>query len=243
MRILFVIFLTVFSFSTVFGTAQYSDIIIYNGKKYSLETNPLESYFEKYPDKRPKDRYGVEVGSTALWRGYVATFEIKDNQLYLRDIQKEVATDSSGINTIEVNVLTEVFPNQELVKVDWFTGLLVLPEGKVINYVHMGYASTSERYILLEIDEGNLKKERHFDYKEYSELREKQFQAFKKTEEYEKMKAEIKNMYNDDDFIESFLRVYVIDYTSKILVESDAHMVNDYFKGIYKRKTGLIKKK
>jgi len=203
---------------TVFGTAQYPDKIIYNGKEYDLHSNPMESYFEKYPDKRPQGG----VMSTALWRGYVATFEIKDNQLYLKDIEIEISTkDEKGNYKYSwKSVLNEVFSNQELIKIDWMTGLLVLPEGEIVNYVHMGYGSTYEKYTLLEVDCGDLKKVKQFGYKEYEKFKEKQFKAFKKTDEYKKIVAELKKDgdYNDK-FIDSFLRSFVIGYTSKILVK------------------------
>ena len=51
-------------------TAQYPDKITYNGTEYSLNSNPLEPYFEKNPENRP------DMVSTALWRGYVGHFEI-----------------------------------------------------------------------------------------------------------------------------------------------------------------------
>ena len=222
MRTLLTIALTIFLSTTVFGTSQTPDKIIYKGKEYMLYTNPLESYFEKYPDKRPEG----DIMSTSLWRGYVATFEIIDNQLFIKYINIEISTkDEKGNDKYSwKSVLNEVFPNQELVKIDWMTGLLVLPYGKIVNYVHMGYASTYENYILLEIDKGNLKTEKSFDYEKYEEFKEKQFQAFKKTEEYEKMKADIKkdDEYNwSDKEIDSFLQIFVIEYTSKILVEED----------------------
>jgi len=203
---------------TVFGTAQYPDKIIYNGKEYRLHSNPMESYFEQYPDKRPEGG----IMSTALWRGYVATFELKDNQLYLKDIEIEIEIsikDEKGEYRWK-SVLNEVFPNQELIKIDWLTGLLVLPEGKIVNYVHMGYASTYERYVLLEFENGNLKGEKQFGYEEYEKFKERQFQAFKKTDEYRKLVADLKKGEDDsDEFIEDFLRIFVIEHSSKILVE------------------------
>ena len=59
------------------------DKIIYDGKEHKLHSNPLEVYFEKFPDKKPKS----EIRSSALWRGYVATFEFEDKSLYLKDIK------------------------------------------------------------------------------------------------------------------------------------------------------------
>ena len=54
MKILITILISVFSFTKVSATAQYPDKIFYNNKEYSLLTNPLEKYFEKNEDKRPK---------------------------------------------------------------------------------------------------------------------------------------------------------------------------------------------
>ena len=68
---------------TTLATAQYPDKIIFNGTEYNLDSNPLESYFEINLDKRPKG----DLKSTALWRGYRATFEMRDSQLFVKDIQ------------------------------------------------------------------------------------------------------------------------------------------------------------
>ena len=220
--------------SAVFGTVQKPDKIIYRGKEYNsenysmvynLENYPMEEYFEKYPDKRPKS----DVTSTALWRGYVATFEIQDGQLYLKDIEIEISTKvkSDWYEYSWKSVLNEVFPKQELVKMDWVTGLLVL------------YTSDYEQYILLEVDKGDLKSNKWFKEEEYKEFKEKQFQAFKKTEEYEKIKAKLRKEYDnlyvedcekygeesalyvDDESIESNIKYDIMEYTSKILVEEE----------------------
>ena len=60
---------------SLLATAQYPDILIHKGKEHSLFNNPMEAYFEKHPKKKPESG----VRSSALWRGYVATFEFKDN--------------------------------------------------------------------------------------------------------------------------------------------------------------------
>ena len=199
------------------ATAQYPDMIFYNGKEYFLHNNPLESYFEKYPNKKPQSG----MISSALWRGYIAIFEIKNNQLLLKDIEIQVydTSNEKEYKLTQVSVINKVFPNNEIVKIDWMTGLLVLPYGKIVNYVHMGYASTYENYILLEINKGNLIQARDFTGKQYEKFKEKQFQAFKKTDEYKQLKDDMKKEGSTDDSIEFFLQTYVIDYTSKILTE------------------------
>jgi len=200
----------------LFATAQYPDKIIYQGKEYNLDTNPLEPYFEKNPDKRPKGG----MMSTALWRGYVATFEIRDGQFFLKDIQIEVPDATKQYSYKWQSVMDSVFKQDSAVKIDWFSGLLVMPYGKLVNYVHMGYGSTYEKYILVEVANGDFKKEKRFKYKEYADFKQRQFEAFKNTDEYKKLKADLQkdNKY-DDAFIDDFLKNFVVSYSSKILVE------------------------
>ncbi len=55
MRIVFAVIFTLSLGLNVFATTQISDVIIYKGKKYSLHSNPMETYFEKNPSNRPQD--------------------------------------------------------------------------------------------------------------------------------------------------------------------------------------------
>lgn len=202
--------------SSVFATAQIPDKIIIEGKEYKLHSNPLEEFFEKYPEKRPRGG----IGSTALWRGYVATFEVKNDELYLKDIavQERDKEAKDSFKTIWRSVKSEVFPEKDEVKIDWITGILVIPYGKIKNYVHMGYGSSYSKYILLEIEKGSVNEVRKLKYKQYEVFKQKQFEAFKQTEEYKNMVKELKEKEDhNDQFIESFLKSYVISYTSKFL--------------------------
>ncbi|AXY75932.1 hypothetical protein D3H65_18950 [Paraflavitalea soli] len=198
------------------ATAQYPDKVWYNGKEYAMHTNPLEVFFEKNPGRKPKD--GVQ--STALWRGYVATFEIKDNQLLLKDIEIQIVDTAREHSYKWMSVLNEVFPDQRVINIDWFTGLLVLPCGKRINYVHMGYGSTYENYILLEIGQGKLTREKKLGHKEYEKFKAQQFQAFKETDEYKKLKESLKKDGSTNAFIDSFLKDFITEYSTKILVDN-----------------------
>lgn len=197
-------------------TAQYPDKIIYKGKEHSLHSNPMEVYFAKHPEKKPRSG----IISSALWRGYVATFEIADGSLLLKDVEIKVTNPDREHDFIFRSVIEQVVPAGERLKIDWFNGLLVLPEGKIVNYVHMGYGSTYERYTLLAVEKGVFKSERDFGYKEYEAFKQRQFEAFKKTTEYtnliEKMKKDGKY---DSKFAEDFLRSFITDYTSKFLVD------------------------
>lgn len=204
--------------SNLFATAQYPDKIIYNGKEYSLHSNPMEEYFAKNPHRKPRGG----IISSALWRGYVATFEFSENNLILKDIHI-MEWDKSESNSHKINwksVLSEVVPKDEKLKIDWFTGILVIPHGELVNYVHMGYSSTYENYILLELDKGRLNKAKEFEQKDYEKFKERQFEAFKKTAEYQKL---LNRMKKEEKFNQStadgFIKNFVINYSSKILVD------------------------
>lgn len=85
----------------------------------------------------------------------------------------------------------------------------------------MGYGSTFENYVLLEIAAGNLMRSKSFDHKEYEASKERQFAEFKKTEEYRKL---LKQMKADDDNwdqrrMDAFIRSFVTNYSAKILVD------------------------
>jgi len=222
----FLILTLLISSLTLFATAQIPDLLIYKGKEYKLQTNPLEAYFEKHPDKRPN-----KGGSSALWRKYIATFKIKDNYLYLEDIatqftkitkitkeesKKNKTIKNFKFKSIKKSIKEEIFKKQ-IIKIDWFTGILVLPYGKMINYVHMGYGSTYENYILLEVQKGKITKKKDLTAKEYQLFKEVQFSEFKKTNEYKKIVSELKNQGSSQEFIDNFLRDVVIEYSSKFL--------------------------
>jgi hypothetical protein len=197
------------------ATAQQPDILIYKGKKYSLYTNPLEAYFRKYPDKKPK----TSIISTANWRGYVATFEIVDSTLFLRDIEIEDDDGKNGHRTR--SAMGEVFPGQQVVALDWFNGLLTLPYGQLIQYVHMGYSSAYENYTILEIRLGNLTKARDFKHEDYVNFRAKQFELFKQTDDYKKTVSILKEKFksSDDEQLESFMRIFGTEYMTYFIEE------------------------
>lgn len=207
MKILLTFLVTLLSFTESFATAQTPDKIIYKGKEYALLTNPLEQYFKLHPEKRPKSN----IGSSALWRGYIATFEFTDNGLMIKDI--EVMSETKDEEIEMKSVLEEIFPQPTDRKADWYTGMLTLPYGKMINYVHMGYASTYENYILIEINQGKFIKDFHFDHTAYRDYKQKQFDEFKKTEVYLLKEQELQEKGLEKKHVEDFLKKFANDYT------------------------------
>ncbi|MBL0740627.1 hypothetical protein [Chryseolinea lacunae] len=197
--VLVLILLTDFAY----GTAQEPDILIYQGKTYNLQTNPLEAYFKKFQEKRPK----TNSISTSLWRGYRATFEIIDSTLFLRDIDID-----SDYGDGKKSVMAEVFSGQSVVWMDWFNGILTLPVGKLVRYVHMGYASTYENYTLLEIRSGRFTKSKDFAHEDYEKFKDSQFELFKSTKEYEEIVAFLRDKLKAPENVEPFIKRHATDY-------------------------------
>ena len=134
-------------------TAQVPDCLNYEGQRYEMFSNPLESFFDNdYP--RPE----FKSPHTACWRGYEAEWEVDVDILYLVGLVGWVADDGDPhpANIRKVG-LEDLFPwASERVRATWFTGDLRLPQGKMLEYVHMGYGSTYEQDLILTFDKGKL---------------------------------------------------------------------------------------
>lgn len=79
------------------------------------------------------------IFSTACWRRYIGTWEIKDGCLYLVAI------------TGQYKIVGD-----EPILADWFTGVVRFPEGKLLHYVHMGFGSVYEFEMHIRIEKGKI---------------------------------------------------------------------------------------
>lgn len=126
-------------------TAQVGERLFYEGNEHSMYSTPLSSYFA-LAGSAPK--FGRLC--TALWRGYVGSWEIENDRLYIIALQGTVEDGSEA-------TLETVFPAAvERVFAHWFSGEIRIPQGALLDYVHMGYSSTYERDIFLMFEKGVL---------------------------------------------------------------------------------------
>lgn len=156
----------------VFGTAQIPDLIIYNGDTLSLYSCPLNS-FPNQDLITPQRLFGSSgCFFSACWRNYVATWEIVDFELFLREIRnacyptsmrgveasaKSVEdNDSVGNEYADLKVLFPQRYKDGKVRADWMDGELTIPQGKLLYYVHDGFESIYETEIELTIVKGKL---------------------------------------------------------------------------------------
>ena len=124
-------------------TAQIAERLHYQGEDVAMCTNPLSDYFAM-GGTNPR----FESNCTALWRGYIGSWEILDDRLYLVGLQGslEDGTEAS---------LGTIFPDfPDRVFAHWYSGTIRIPQGRQLEYVHMGYGSTFERDVFLDIERG-----------------------------------------------------------------------------------------
>lgn len=110
-------------------TAQEPEILIYNGRQLDMISNP-----DINPGNANEWRMPFH---TANYRGYVGTWEIKDNKLYLVNV--------SGGTDVKLPAFA-----------DWVTQDLEAWSGNLLHYVHAGYGSMYEENIIFKIEAGVL---------------------------------------------------------------------------------------
>ena len=130
-------------------TAQMPDRLIHHGRILDLCATPLEDCLRRRPKaRRPK----FLRLSTANWRGYVATWEILDQRLFLTGIEDGLVQTDGGPQEVTLKTL---FPRGPFPKpATWVSGALRCPEGRLRNYVHAGFASQYERDRVFIVESG-----------------------------------------------------------------------------------------
>jgi hypothetical protein len=132
------------------ATTQISEILYLNGQKHSLDSLPLEQY---YNPKNPRPQF--RAPNTATWRGYLATWEIDRGVLYLQAIR--AWTDRGEVG------LAELFPGRKApVAATWFTGQLKVPQGKMIKPAVP--QPIYEKYLMIKVEKGRVISQEVVDY-------------------------------------------------------------------------------
>jgi hypothetical protein len=141
--------------------AQLPDKILLNGTLQQLYTNPLEHYWIGTDKKRPPF-----FSLPNCQRGYVATWEVRDNQLFIRDIDGNYARTTFFFGKKATRYSLKIlFPKSgnRLIKANWYTGKLRVPQGKMTLYDE-DYGSRFEKEIIMTVEKGNIVKMVTLDY-------------------------------------------------------------------------------
>lgn len=195
-----------------FSTAQIPDKIEVNNVKYRLNTNPLDNYLNEIKWEAP-EKASI---SSANWRGYLASWKVEAGNLLLTDMTISVASKTEEHHYDDVSILESIFPNKDKILADWYSGTLIVPYGEMTNYVHMGYGSSYEKYIVLRVVKGVVIEHLDLLAAEFETYKRRKFQTFKETKKFQE---ELKNLmggeynWSEDealDFMQGFYAEYYL---------------------------------
>ncbi|MEQ8766515.1 MAG: hypothetical protein RL885_21555 [Planctomycetota bacterium] len=132
-------------------TAQVHEILIYDGERTSMAFCPPlpddDPRVKKLDDEEIEEDIECRIMfSTDCWRGYVGTWEIRNGRFYLVGLRGRYRMNGD-----------------EPLLADWFTGVLRIPRGKVIQYVHMGFGSVFEEEVHVKVEQGVVTETRVID--------------------------------------------------------------------------------
>ena len=127
-------------------TAQAGDLFIYQKRRSrTLQEIPLaEHVIVPSPPDRPRTADAEICGSTACWRGYIATWRIRYGKLWLTDVVGQFMLANGPV------------------RADWVTGRVRVPFGAMEEYVHSGYDSMYHNVVEFDIREGRVHRQRAF---------------------------------------------------------------------------------
>ena len=129
-------------------TAQVHENLILNGEETSMDfCPPLPENDPRIVELNDGDiEDGGMIFSTACWRHYIGTWEIKHNKFYLVDLEGRLN-----------------LAGDEPVFADWFTGTLRIPKGERLHYVQREYDSVYEQEMHVKIEKGIVTKSKTID--------------------------------------------------------------------------------
>ena len=125
-------------------TAQMHERLIIDGAQASMAScPPLPQGHARIltlgPEAQVDAQDAAVMYNTACWRQYQGTWQITDGWLYLVGLRGRFH-----------------LQGPEPLLADWFSGILRLPGGKLLKYVHMGFESVYEQDTLITIDQGRV---------------------------------------------------------------------------------------
>ena len=129
----------------LFATGQIGDKLIVDENTRWIPPNLLEEYFSK-KGERTIDGMGFRAPHTGLWRGYIATWKLENDSLFLIRVQADSITE---INFIKEFGASKVFA-------EWVTNTIICPQGEILQFKHTNYMSICEDEVNYTFEKGKL---------------------------------------------------------------------------------------
>lgn len=197
--------------SSVFGQKYIPDRIQINGKEYDYRFHHLEQYFNYYPDKRIVQN----KDSTIVNRGYIAFYEILNDELYLRDIKVESSKDSTNF----VSVREKFSPStEELIPLRWVNGVVQIGVG-VDDFKNDSLRPLNDNNLIFEIQRGKIKRKVQFNKDEMRIFKNFQWNKFRTTNEYLLIYRRLQNMGLSESEINVHIYNNVLYYSKRIFLQ------------------------
>ena len=125
-------------------TYQIHENLILNGESVFMVNFPdiprdHPRILHEFHSEPAEDVFAIsDIGSTACWRNYIGTWEIRDGQFFLKQVYGQYKIDGP-----------------DPVPATWFSGCLVLPQGNIIEGDPcFGWDVVHERDLLIKIRKG-----------------------------------------------------------------------------------------
>jgi len=194
------------------ATAQEPDTIVVNNQVLPLNTNPLDSYIKVIGWEPPEE---ASIWSSN-WRGYIAKWEVIAGNLILSEASI-LLKGGSYKDQKRKSILEDLFPKKKQIIATWYSGALIVPDGEMTNYVHMGYGSSYESYQVLRVQEGIVIEHLTFTAQQFEIYKERKFQNFKETKKFQEELNELTNgehKWSVEDALDYMQSVYAEYYLS-----------------------------
>lgn len=132
------------------ATSQIPDTLVVEGQEHPLHSQPFGALLQSDPKLEELLSKYPRGGCSASWFGFKATWEISDEGLYLTKLISNPCSMEPSV--VPLDLLPGYSEGRVLAR--WFTGQLVVPQGKLVEYVHMGFDSKYESYLVITVENG-----------------------------------------------------------------------------------------
>jgi hypothetical protein len=131
-------------------TAQIHELLLLDGEWTSMAfVPPLPADHPRIgvaSEEKRRAAPSIITSSTACWRRYRGTWEVRDGRFSLLAIEGHFELTGDGP-----------------LPADWFSGVLRVPRGEVLTYIHMGFASVFEEEEHITVEGGRVTGRRVID--------------------------------------------------------------------------------
>jgi len=187
------------------------DRILVNNKEYDYRFHHLEQYFNFYPEKRIVQN----KDSTIFNRGYIAFYEIFENEIFLRDLKIPEKKDSITLVSVR-----DKFSNstEERIPLRWINGVIQIGIGED-DFKKDSLRPINTNNLVFEIQRGKIKRKIQFGKEEMRVFQNFQWNKFQTTNEYYSLYRKLQNLNYTESEITLHLFNNVFYYSKKIFLQ------------------------